>query len=107
MPMSLCYFFVEITQSRTTAHSELNVDYLTRLAMVGMHPAQEVVVCVNISLSMASEVQFENVTYITTSECQHPAISVMPTGNKIQKLSVINSYLKASKLHLSPSSYYL
>jgi len=73
-----------------------------------MHPAQEVVVCVNISLSMVSEVHFENVTYATTSVCQHPAISVMPIGIKIQNLSVINSYLKASTLmhlHQGPSMY--
>jgi len=80
--------------------TELSVDYMTRLAMVGMHPAQEVVVCVNIILSMVFEVHIENMTYATTSVCQHPAISVMPTGNKIQKLSVINSYLKGSTLYL-------
>ena len=80
--------------------TELNVDFLTRLAMVGMHPAQEVVVCVNVILDTVSEVHIENMTYATTSVCQHPAISVMPTGNKIQKLSVINSYLKGSTLYL-------
>jgi len=47
--------------------TELIVDLLTRFAMVGMHPAQEIVVCVNINLYTISEFHIESITYTPVS----------------------------------------
>ena len=86
--------------------TNFKINSVIQFAMAGMYPAQEVVICVNISFNNVFEVhiEFENITYAPTTRCHHPTISVLSVSQT--SLSVVNSYLKSSTLYLQQHSMY-